>query len=150
MSALEARGRRLHPGPLDVASLTAGAPATRHGGGVLFVGWVRDHHEGRAVRGILYHAHPALAERRLAEIESECERRFGVHCRVWHATGELRVGDASVVVQVCAAHRAEAFDGARFAIDRIKSDVPIWKEERFAEGDSAFVEGVPMQSVPGR
>lgn len=140
---------RLRQGPLDVGRLTA-APAASEGGSVVFVGWVRNHHQGRAVLGIHYHAHAALAERRLAEIESECERRFGVHCRLWHALGELSVADASVVVQVCAAHRAEAFDGARFAIDRIKSDVPIWKEERFAEGDSAFVEGVPMQAVPGQ
>ena len=53
MSAQQARGRRLRPGPLDVAGLTAAAPAAHHGGAVLFVGWVRDHHQGRAVRGIL-------------------------------------------------------------------------------------------------
>jgi molybdopterin synthase catalytic subunit len=143
-------GARMRHGALDVGTLTAAAPAASEGGSVVFVGWVRDHHEGRSVRGIHYHAHVALAERLLAEIETECERRFGVHCRVWHAMGELRVGDASVIVQVSAAHRAEAFEGARFAIDRIKSGVPIWKEERFAEGDSAFVEGVPIETVPAR
>ncbi len=57
------------------------------------------------------------------------------------------MGDASVVVVARAPHRAEAFAACRWAIDTIKQAVPIWKEERYADGDSRFQEGTPLKSV---
>jgi molybdopterin synthase catalytic subunit len=138
---------RLRQGPLDLADWL-GAPMPAHCGGLaVFAGTVRDAHEGRAVSGIRYHAHPALAEARLAEIEAEASRRFGAEVAVAHALGELKVGDASVVVVARAPHRAEAFAACRWAIDTIKQAVPIWKEERYADGDSCFQEGTPLKSV---
>ena len=140
---------RLYQGALDPHLLDAPA-AGEHGGEVVFLGRVRNIHEGRAVRGILYHAHAALAEARLAEVEAETARRFGVSCRVAHAVGELAVGDVSVIVVVQGGHRAESFEAARWAIDTLKASVPVWKEERYADGDSGFVEGQPLQPVENK
>jgi molybdopterin synthase catalytic subunit len=117
------------------------------GGLAVFAGTVRDIHEGRAVTGIRYHAHAALAERRLAEIEAEAARRFGVRIAVAHAVGELKVGEASVIIVVRAGHRAEAFEACRWAIDTLKQTVPIWKEERYADGAARFLEGTPIKTV---
>lgn len=139
---------RLIDGPLQLADFLADADPA-HGGEVLFAGRVRDIHEGRAVSGILYHAHRPLAEARLAEIEAETARRYGVHCRLAHAIGELAVGEISVIVAVQGGHREESFAAARWAIDTVKSAVPVWKEERYADGSVEFVAGQPIREVPG-
>ena len=138
---------RLRQGALNLAEWLAGPMPGHCGGLAVFAGTVRDVHEGRAVTGIKYHAHTALAERRLAEIEAEGARRFGVQLSVGHAVGELKVGDASVVIVVRAGHRAEAFEACRWAIDTLKQTVPIWKEERYAEGPARFLEGTPIKPV---
>lgn len=138
---------RLQQGALLLADwLTEPAPA--HCGALaFFAGTVRNQHEGRAVSGMLYHAYAALAEVRLLEIETEAAARFGVVARVAHAVGELAVGDVSVVVVVHARHRGEAFDACRWTIDTIKQSVPIWKEERYVDGPSRFLEGQPLKAV---
>jgi molybdopterin synthase catalytic subunit len=59
----------------------------------------------------------------------------------------LQVGDASVVVVAWAGHRGQAFDACRWAIDTIKTSVPIWKEEHFADGEVRFQEGTPIGDV---
>jgi molybdopterin synthase catalytic subunit len=138
---------RLRQGALNLAEWLS-QPMPGHCGGLaVFAGTVRDVHEGRAVTGINYHAHTALAERRLAEIEEEAGRRFGVQIEVAHAVGELKVGDASVVIVVRAGHRAEAFEACRWAIDTLKQTVPIWKEERYADGAARFLEGTPIKNI---
>jgi molybdopterin synthase catalytic subunit len=58
-----------------------------------------------------------------------------------HRTGDLGIGEASVIVACSAPHRAEAFDACRHGIERLKGDVPIWKKERLADGESRWVMG---------
>lgn len=139
--------RRLRDGALVLADWLADPQPADCGALALFAGTVRDVHEGRAVSGMRYHAYPALAEARLAEIEAETERRFGVSARLAHAVGDLAVGDLSVVVVVRGGHRAEAFTACRWAIDTIKQAVPIWKEEFYIDGAPRFLEGTPLRAV---
>lgn len=138
---------RLRQGALKLAEWLAQPMPPHCGGLAVFAGTVRDVHEGRSVTGINYHAHTALAERRLAEIEAEAAQRFGVEVSVAHAVGELKVGEASVIIVVRAGHRAEAFAACRWAIDTLKQSVPIWKEERYADGAARFLEGTPIKNV---
>jgi molybdopterin synthase catalytic subunit len=138
---------RLRQGALNLAEWLARPMPAHCGGLAVFAGTVREVHEGRVVTGIKYHAHTALAEKRLTEIETEAVQRFGVEISVAHATGELKVGEASVIVVVRAGHRAEAFAACRWAIDTLKQTVPIWKEERYAEGPARFLEGTPIKNV---
>jgi molybdopterin synthase catalytic subunit len=138
---------RLRAGALALADWLQVPAAPDCGALAVFAGTVRNEHEGRAVSGMHYHAYAPLAERRLREIEAEARTRFGARLRLAHSVGELRVGDVSVVVVARAGHRAEAFDACRWAIDTIKVAVPIWKEERYCDGDSRFLEGKPMVDV---
>lgn len=138
---------RLRQGPLNLAEWLSQPMPAHCGGLAVFAGTVRNVHDGRAVTGIKYHAHTALAEKRLAELEAEAAQRFGVECSVAHAVGELKVGEASVVIVVRSGHRAEAFAACRWAIDTLKQTVPIWKEERYAEGASRFLDGVPIKAI---
>ena len=91
---------------------------------------------------LTYEAWDELATERLAEIASAMHERWAI-CRValLHATGTLAIGQPSVVVAVSAPHRAEAFEAARFGIEELKRDVPIWKKEALTTGEADWVMG---------
>jgi molybdopterin synthase catalytic subunit len=103
----------------------------------LFVGTVRDHHDGKKVTAISYSAFQEMAVKEFGAIAEEAMKRWKVGAvYIAHRTGALRIGDASVVIAVSAAHRAEAFEGCRYAIETLKKMAPIWKEEFYETGKS--------------
>jgi molybdopterin synthase catalytic subunit len=112
------------------------------GGTCLFLGTVRDHSAAGAVTGLTYEAWEELAVKRLEEIGQEMLEKWPVRkVALLHRTGDLRIGETSVVVACSAPHRAEAFGACRFGIERLKEDVPIWKKEHLAVGESHWVMG---------
>ncbi len=121
--------------PLSVGDAYRFCSDPAAGAVVVFTGTVRDHAEGHAVAGLSYEAFEDEACRRLDGLAGDLAARDGVRA-VWleHRTGALGVGDASVVVGVSAGHRPEAFAAARDGIDRLKAEVPIWKQEHWREG----------------
>jgi molybdopterin synthase catalytic subunit len=124
------------------AALAAVADPTA-GGTCVFIGTVRDRSAaGDEVTELTYEAWDELAVDRLTEIAGTIHERWAV-CRValLHATGTLAIGQISVVVAVSAPHRADAFDAARFGIEELKRDVPIWKMEALTSGEADWVMG---------
>lgn len=120
---------------IEVAPLRARLLDARAGAFASFEGWVRNHNEGRAVDGLRYEAYAILAEREGTRIVEEAVQRFaltGALCT--HRVGELVIGEMAVWVGASAAHRGAAFDACRWIIDEVKSRVPIWKHERYADG----------------
>jgi molybdopterin synthase catalytic subunit len=82
-----------------------------------------------------------MAEPTLAQIADEIKARWPVEkVAIVHRVGRQDVGDTSVVIAVASAHRQVAFEAGRYAIDRIKEIVPLWKKEYF-EGGEAWIEG---------
>jgi molybdopterin synthase catalytic subunit len=129
---------RIVRGPVDVRELNE-MTDDGHGGTVRFLGIVRGSSDGRTVAGLSYEAYDAMALRVFDTIASEARERFGdVLLTIVHATGELKVGDVAVAVVAAAAHRAEAFDACRYAIDELKQRAPIWKQERYADGETRW------------
>ena len=107
----------------------------------LFVGTVRDHHDGKKVTRISYSAFQEMAVKEFGAIAEEARARWKVGAvYIAHRTGKLEIGDPSVVIAVSAAHRAEAFEGCRHAIEALKKMAPIWKEE-FYETGKAWISG---------
>lgn len=104
---------------------------------VTFTGAVRDHHGGRAVTGLRYEAHPK-AGTFLGRVVERFQRG-DVRVAAQHRVGSLGVGDLAVVVAVAAPHRREAFEVCAEVIDAIKSEVPIWKHETYADGTVEWV-----------
>jgi len=128
--------------PIDIPALLALDRFPDCGGLALFAGTVRDHHQGLAVRSLRYTAYAPLAEKRIADIERETCRRFGLdYCRVQHRIGDLCIGDVAIVCVARAAHRAEAFEACRYLIEEVKHQAPIWKQEFYEDGSSAYVQG---------
>ncbi len=114
---------------------------------VVFAGTVRDHHEGRGVRGMSYSAYKPMADKVLQDLEQETLERFPVErCRIMHRTGDLGIGDASVLVVVRSHHRADAFEAARYAIDTLKVRLPVWKHDEYTDGSRAYQDGVPLET----
>jgi molybdopterin synthase catalytic subunit len=104
-------------------------------------------HMGRKVTSLEYEALPELALKVMAEIADEIESRFGVtRVAIVHRTGEVPLGEASVAIVACSAHRDAAFAAARYAIDETKGRAPIWKAERFTDGKVWI--GEPARSGP--
>ena len=141
---------------IDPAAVLAEVGAPQHGAAVLFLGVVRDHNEGRPVVSIRYEAYEAMAARVLAETAAEAAMRVpGVRIAAVHReerVGELRVGEVSLAVAVSSAHRAEAFDVARDLLEEIKRRLPVWKEERYADGERRWLGGElpPVPQETGR
>ena len=131
---------RLSETPFDTATLRAELLDARVGGYASFEGWVRDHNDGRSVDGLRYEAYATLAETEGEAILAEALAKFEIldaHCV--HRTGDLAIGELAVWVGVSAAHRDAAFAACRYVIDEVKSRVPIWKHERYADGDAGWL-----------
>ena len=128
------------PAVLDVAA--AVREVSRGAGAVnVFIGTVRDHNAGRRVLYLEYEAYEPLAVKTLQRIGDEAAERWpAVELAIHHRTGRLDIGEASVVIAAAAAHRADAFSVTRYAIERVKQIVPIWKHEHF-EGGDVWIEG---------
>ncbi len=133
---------RLTSFPLDPAEALTFVADPGAGGTVLFSGTVRDTSDAGEVTGLTYEAWEERAVATLDAIGEEIFAKWPV-CRValLHRTGQLQVGEVSVLVASSAPHRAEAFEAARHGIERVKEEVPIWKKERLATGDAHWVMG---------
>ena len=121
--------------PIDLTVVEAAVADPAAGAVVSFAGTVRDHARGQEVTLLEYEAYPEAAEKMLAQVGDEISARWDVRrVAIVHRFGRLAVGEVSVAIAVSSAHRAEAFDACRYAIDRIKEIVPIWKKEVYAGG----------------
>ncbi|MFN4187081.1 MULTISPECIES: molybdenum cofactor biosynthesis protein MoaE [Acinetobacter] len=112
------------------------------GGIGIFVGTVRNHHEGKAVKALRYTSYAPVAEKMIREIEQEIQARHDVsYVRVIHRIGYLDIGDTAIIAMVYAPHRREAFAACEEAVERVKHEVPVWKEEFYMDGSSQYVAG---------
>ena len=126
--------------PIDTEAVRKHVLDPASGACCSFEGWVRDHHEGRPVLGLEYEAYAALAEKEGKRILTEAVEKFGIlHAACVHRTGRLEIGELAVFVCVSSAHRDAAFEACRYIIDEVKSRVPVWKKEFFADGSSGWV-----------
>jgi MoaE-MoaD fusion protein len=126
---------RVSAKPLDLGALSRSVGDSGAGAIVTFQGVTRE------VDSLSYEAYAEMAEPRIEAILRDCAERHGLQAiAAEHRIGEVPLGEPSVIVAVSAAHRGEAFAGAREAIDRIKAEAPIWKKEISDDGES-WVEG---------
>lgn len=133
---------RVQTEPLSVDEALAAVADPGAGATCVFVGTVRDSSASGDVTGLTYEAWDALASRRLRDIGEELSAGWELRrVAILHRTGELSLGEASVVVAVSAPHRAEAFEACRRGIERLKQDVPIWKKEALVSGEAHWVMG---------
>ena len=133
---------RISADPLSIDDAFSFVGDRGAGGICVFVGTVRDRSDAGDVTGLHYEAWDELAAERLEEIARELLDGWPVkRVAILHRTGDLSIGEASVVVACSAPHRAEAFEACRHGIERLKQDVPIWKREGLVSGEAHWVMG---------
>ena len=124
----------------DIAPLRAHLLRAEAGAYASFEGWVRNHNDGRDALGLRYEAYVALAEVEGTKIVEQALETFAItDAACVHRIGDLDIGDLAVWVGVSAVHRDAAFAACRWIIDAVKARVPIWKHERYTEGDAAWL-----------
>jgi molybdopterin converting factor subunit 1 len=133
---------RIGEGALSLEGVTALVGRPGAGAIVSFQGTTRE------VERLDYEAYVEMAVEKIEAILLDCVERHGLEAAAAeHRVGAVPLGEPSVVVAVSAAHRGEAFAGAREAIDRIKAEAPVWKREVDGER-SEWVEGTPVEGNP--
>jgi molybdopterin synthase catalytic subunit len=134
--------------PLDVGRVQAAVAHPGAGAISTFTGIVRDHTGARSTIRLEYEAFRPMAVAEMRRIGDEVAARWpGARVAMAHRIGRLEIGEASVVIAVACAHRAEAIAACHWAIDQLKERVPIWKKEFSAEGEF-WIEG--PTAVPSR
>ena len=131
--------------PIDVPAIMQSVEDDAAGGVVLFLGTVRNHGDEGTVAEIYFEAYVEMAEEAMQRIEQYALKRWNLSkFAAVHRIGNLKVGETIVAVAASAAHRAEAFEAARYAIDTIKKSAPIWKKE-ISNSGSRWVDGVMLE-----
>ena len=128
----------LSPTTLDPAAIEAFVLDNQHGALVTFRGIVRNHDHGLAVTALDYQAHPDA----VTFLEDCCRQvatATGLRVAAAHRVGSLVVGDTALVAAVAAPHRAEAFAACEQLVELIKQQVPIWKRQHLADGETEWV-----------
>jgi len=122
--------------PIDVEQLGQEVANPAAGAIVTFTGTTRRDNVGRRVLRLEYEAYEPMALSEMRKLAEEAGQRWEiVRIAIRHRIGVVEVGETSVAIAVAAVHRAEAFEACRFAIDRLKEVVPIWKKEYFEGGE---------------
>ncbi len=131
---------------INVSELLARVAHPGVGALSLFLGAVRDHHDGQAVTGIDYEAYQPMAERELQAIAQEtCAATPGLRLAIEHRVGTLMVGEISVAIAAAHARRAASLASTSHVIEVLKQRVPIWKREHYVSGERRWVD--PTASV---
>ncbi|MEX2176902.1 MAG: molybdenum cofactor biosynthesis protein MoaE [Pirellulaceae bacterium] len=126
--------------PIDPGAVLDQVASHDAGAVLLFLGTTRELTNGRRTVSLDYECYPAMAEKKLTELEAEARTRWPLTgCHVVHRLGHLELGEASIAIAVSSPHRVAAFAAGQWLIDTIKQVVPIWKQENWADGTSEWV-----------
>jgi molybdopterin synthase catalytic subunit len=134
-------------GAIEVDRVIESISGPGRGAVVVFLGTVRNQHAGKKVTQLTYSAYRAMARTALETIAADLEAAHeGLRAAIVHRLGEVPIGEASVVIATASPHRAAAYDANRTALERLKTEVPIWKREHYAGGESVWREEEPLDA----
>lgn len=126
---------------LDLNALVKRVAFPGAGAIITFSGVVRDNAQGKSVSHLEYDAYPEMAEATMRDIIAEIKSRWpDARVAMAHRVGRLKIGEASLIIAVAAPHRPDAYAASRYAIERVKAILPVWKKE-FASDSDYWVEG---------
>jgi len=121
--------------PICVEDVVAKVSRPSCGAVVAFIGTVRETSHGERVLYLEYEAYPEMALKEMRRIAEEIRARWPVEAvAITHRVGKLEIGEISVVIALSGAHREGLFQACRYAIDRLKEIVPVWKKEVSEKG----------------
>ena len=104
-----------------------------------FEGWVRNHNNARPVTKLTYYGYEKLAINQGEKLITQAKQQFDIiNAVAIHRIGDLAIGDMAVWIGVTAHHRYPAFDACRWLLDEIKADIPVWKQEFYADSEESL------------
>ncbi len=122
--------------PISIEEVTNKVVRREAGAINTFIGTVRELTKGKKTLYLEYDAYQSMAEKKLAQIGDEIKEKWGdAVVAITHRIGRLEISDIAVVIAVSTPHRADSFEASRYAIERIKEIVPIWKKEHWEDGE---------------
>lgn len=142
---VQAHRAQLVDGAIDLAELAAEMTDPGSGALLIFLGRPRDRTGERAVERLVYQAYRPMAETALDRIAAELEATTaGLSVRIVHRLGPVEIGEPSVAIAVSSPHRDASYSASREALERLKREVPVWKQEIYEDGGSAWREEEPL------
>lgn len=142
--------------PIKIEEIYAKVVRREAGAITTFIGTVRELTHGRKTLYLEYEAYEAMALKKLEQIVAEMKERWPeVEAAISHRIGRLEISDIAVAIAVSSPHRPEAYEANRYAIERIKEIVPIWKKEHWEDGEKwignqqgtkEYVDGIPEEA----
>lgn len=121
--------------PIDINDVVSKVVRPEAGAISIFTGIVREFTRDKRTLFLEYQAYETMAEKKLAEIGEEIADKWeNTKTAIAHRVGRLNISDIAVVIAVSTPHRHDAFEASRYAIERIKEIVPIWKKEHWEDG----------------
>jgi len=122
--------------PLDLQGIVNEVSLPEAGGIAVFTGTTRNHHQGKEVLKLEYEAYVPMAEKEMGKICDQVRTKWKdiLHIALYHRIGVVPIGEASVIVAISSEHRKDGLEACHYAIDEIKSIVPIWKKEFYKDG----------------
>jgi molybdopterin synthase catalytic subunit len=131
---------RLTADPIDEAAVIAAVRSPQAGAVVLFLGTTREMTGERRTLELSYDCYAEMAEKKLAQLEAEVRQRWPlIECVIVHRLGIVPLAETSVAIGVSSPHRKAALEAGEWLIDKLKETVPIWKQERYADGSTEWV-----------
>ncbi|MDZ5713304.1 molybdenum cofactor biosynthesis protein MoaE [Jeotgalibacillus haloalkalitolerans] len=122
--------------PLSIEAVSQKVIRPEAGAVVTFTGTVREFTKGKRTLYLTYEAYASMAEKQLKRIGDEITTRWpDAVTAISHRTGKLEISDIAVVIAVSTPHRKDAYEANEYAIERIKQIVPIWKKEKWEDGE---------------
>lgn len=135
--------------PINIQAVIDKVVSREAGAITTFIGTVRELTKGKKTLFLVYEAYEAMAVKKLEQIGREIEQRWEGSCvAITHRVGRLDITDIAVVIAVSTPHRADSYEANRYAIERIKEIVPIWKKEHWEEGEAWMGNQLETVSYP--
>ena len=126
--------------PIDTAAVLQSVHCDQAGAAVLFVGTTRQFTDDRETLKLDYECYESMAIKKMTEILEQATAKWNIEaCSIVHRVGTVKLGEASIAVAVSSPHRSDSFDAGRWLVDTLKTEVPIWKREYWADGSTEWV-----------
>ncbi|EKN63345.1 molybdenum cofactor biosynthesis protein MoaE [Schinkia azotoformans] len=135
--------------PISIEEVTNKVVRREAGAINTFIGTVRELTKGKKTLYLEYDAYQSMAEKKLTQIGDEIKEKWrDAVVAITHRIGRLEISDIAVVIAVSTPHRADSFEASRYAIERIKEIVPIWKKEHWEDGESWIGDQLERKAYP--
>ena len=135
--------------PIETDKVLASVQSDRAGATVLFVGTTRQFTDDKETLQLDYECYEQMAIKKMQQLRDQALDKWPIiECSMVHRVGRVKLGESSIAVAVSTPHREASFEAARWLVDTLKKQVPIWKREYWADGSQEWVH--PDEAVIGQ